>query len=696
MVRTVETSPLMVRADIGAFDAEARTVDLVFSTGAAVDRYDYKRDEYFVETLSLEPKAVRLDRLNAGASVLDSHNQYRGLAAIIGAVVPGSAKIERAKRLAGQVLMSARDEVAPILRDIKDKIIRFASVGYNVYAYRDTGKLDARGWRILEAIDWEPFEVSFVPVPADFLSSTRSADTAARVHVPVIAEGGDPVSSERQMDTQTQTPPAVPAPAAPAPAAPAPAAAPAAETRAAVAAAPPAVVVATLDQVRQVGTAARMAPAAILDLATRAARENLTIDRVRELVIDGLAATHERTAPNPPAAGVQFGEDAADRFQRGAVASLVERMGLGGLIRQAAATGRLPEGFAVLATADAGEFRGMTLLEIARESLERAGVKTRGMSKLDLAGRAFTMRRDIGGMMSPGDFPTLLENVLHKTMQAGFALQPDTWSKFAKRGSVSDFRAHKKHRMSSFSSLDDLTANGEFKNKSLGDAESASITAGTKGNVIGINRQTIVNDDLGALTDLSQMLGRAGALTVETAVYALLAQNGGLGPTYGAVPLFDASRGNIGTSSALSAAGLDSDAALMEAQKDPGGNEYLSTQPAILLVPRSLKGQANIINGAEFDPDNIASGSKATNRPNVARGLFREVIGTPRLTGTRRYMFADPGLAPVLEVVFLDGQAEPVLESQDGWRFDGVELRARMDFGVGATDYRGAVTNAGV
>ena len=214
MVRTVETSPLMVRADIGAFDAEARTVDLVFSTGSAVDRYDYKRGEYFVETLSLDPKAVRLDRLNAGASVLDSHDQYRGLDGIIGAVVRGSAKLERGK-LVGRVLMSARESVAWVLSEIRDGIVRFASVGYNVYAYRDTGKLDARGWRILEAIDWEPFEVSFVPIPADFLSQTRGADGGARAHVPVIAEGGDPVHSERQIMTDTQITPAAPAPAAP-------------------------------------------------------------------------------------------------------------------------------------------------------------------------------------------------------------------------------------------------------------------------------------------------------------------------------------------------------------------------------------------------------------------------------------------------------------------------------------------------
>jgi hypothetical protein len=66
------------------------------------------------------------------------------------------------------------------------------------------------------------------------------------------------------------------------------------------------------------------------------------------------------------------------------------------------------------------------------------------------------------------------------------------------------------------------------------------------------------------------------------------------------------------------------------------------------------------------------------------------------LSGTRRYLFADPSIAPVFEVAFLEGQTAPVLESRDGWRVDGTEMRVRLDYGVAAVDYRGAVTNAGV
>ena len=48
-----------------SFDGKANTVDLTWTTGAAVARYDWDGD--YVEVLSLEPGAVRLDRLNGGA-----------------------------------------------------------------------------------------------------------------------------------------------------------------------------------------------------------------------------------------------------------------------------------------------------------------------------------------------------------------------------------------------------------------------------------------------------------------------------------------------------------------------------------------------------------------------------------------------------------------------------------------------------
>lgn len=338
----------------------------------------------------------------------------------------------------------------------------------------------------------------------------------------------------------------------------------------------------------------------------------------------------------------------------------------------------------VRASMSGNPYRGKSLMDIAKASLDRIGVRHDGMDKMGIVGAAFTQ--------STSDFPVLLENTMHKVLQARYARAALTWNSFCKTGSVSDFRAHNRYRTGSFGSLDAVNELGEFVNKTIPDGEKSSITATTKGNIINISRQTIVNDNLGAFVDLASDLGWAAARTVEVDVYALLALNAGLGPTMGdGLTLFHANHNNITTGAAIAMAALDLDAVAMASQTDVSGNDYLDLSPSVLLLPLSLRATANGINGSEFDPD----ANSKLQKPNIVRNMFREIVGTRRITGTRRYLFADPMEAPVLEVAFLDGAQEPVLDRQDGFEVDGMRWKVRLDYGVAAIDYRGAITNAG-
>lgn len=413
-------------------------------------------------------------------------------------------------------------------------------------------------------------------------------------------------------------------------------------------------------------------------------QRGITLDQARAEILTKLAAQSDE---HPTHSNVRMGEDAFDKFKRGATNWLLIKGGMAETVARAE-NPKAPNVSAI----EPGEFRGMTLVDLARHCLERARVKTVGIDKMKLVSMAF-MQRD--ATQSTSDFAVLLENVMHKILQASYGTVPDTWSAWCGRGSVSDFRAHNRYRMGSFGSLDAVGENGEFKNKAIQDGEKATITAATKGNIINVSRQMIINDDMGSFTRLLSMLGRAAGLSVEVDAYALLAQNAGLGPNQAdGQPLFHANRSNVGVGAAISASSLDADAAVMAAQKDPNGNEFLDLQPDVLLVARGLRGQANVINESQFDPDALAN--KAQMKPNVARGFFRTIVGTPRLAGTRRYMFSNPAIAPVFEVAFLEGQESPVLETQNGWRTDGAEMKVRFDYGVAAVDFRGAVTNAGV
>lgn len=171
---TLELPILQREATVSSVDVDARTVELVFSTGAAVMRSEWWTGKRFLETLSLKKEHVRLDRMNAGAApLLDTHLAY-SVHDILGAVEPNSVRL-LAKEARVTVRFSDRAEVEPIWRDVTRRIIPSVSVGYQVFKYEETtgsdGKLPTR-----HAIDWEPYEVSMVPLPADYRAQVRAGD----------------------------------------------------------------------------------------------------------------------------------------------------------------------------------------------------------------------------------------------------------------------------------------------------------------------------------------------------------------------------------------------------------------------------------------------------------------------------------------------------------------------------------------
>lgn len=75
--------------------------------------------------------------------------------------------------------------------------------------------------------------------------------------------------------------------------------------------------------------------------------------------------------------------------------------------------------------------------------------------------------------------------------------------------------------------------------------------------------------------------------------------------------------------------------------------------------------------------------------------MFRDIVGSPRLDGTRYYAFTDVNEGAALEVAFLDGVDTPFIEQQDAFDTDGARFKVRLDYGVGAHDHRCIATNAG-
>jgi len=340
----------------------------------------------------------------------------------------------------------------------------------------------------------------------------------------------------------------------------------------------------------------------------------------------------------------------------------------------------------MVAEAGANPYRGRTLLALAEASLQAAGVDTRQFAdKRAMVAASFTQ--------SGSDFPILLENTMNKTLLMAYALQALTWSRFCKRGTVSDFRAHNRYRVGSLGNLQPKNELGEYKSVAIPDGEKSQIAASTKGFILNISREAIINDDLGALTDQAAAAGRAAARTVEVDVYALLASNSGAGPTMqDGQPLFHATHNNIdGTAGAISVTRLDAMRVLMAQQRDVSNNDFLDLRPAVLLCPIGMGGNARVVVDAEYDTE-VSSKFQV---PNKVRGIVRDIVDTPRMSGTRYHLLADASESAAIEVAFLDGVETPYLETAQAFDTDGGKLKVRLDYGVAGHDWRGAVTNAG-
>ena len=416
----------------------------------------------------------------------------------------------------------------------------------------------------------------------------------------------------------------------------------------------------------------------------------MSIDAVRARALDVLGARAQPLTPAGATPSVQAGADVRDRELVAAsdwlcFRAAMESRGADG------STDRLPR------SADPNNpFRGFSLLALAEHFLRLRGVNTTRMTRVEIATEAMRPRVLAAAGHTTSDFPTLLQNVLNKLLVAAYQGAPVTWPRFCRIGDLTDFRAHLRYRIGTFSDLAEKNEAGNFQQGTVKDAERESLTGKSKGRLFVITREMIVNDDLQAFADIIRGLGRVGARTVEKDVFALLALNSGNGPTMSdSNPLFHASHNNIATAAVPTMAAVDAARILMASQLDPSGNDYLDIRPAVVLCGLANGSTLRSINEAQYDPDT----ANKLQKPNSVRGLFRDVIDTPRIASTAPspwYLLADPQDEPVFEVAFLDGQREPRVEEEVDFDSDGRKYKVVLEYATGAIGWRGAVKNAGV
>lgn len=666
----------VVRRDLqivpNSWNEKARTVEVIWTRGAAVERYDWFREEWWREELSLDPKHVRMGRLQAGASVLANHDSWGGMDRLVGRVV--SASLEEGEGRA-TIKLSGRDDLAGFRQDVAEGIATWISVGYRVYEYEDVTTDEdrdqrKRAWR---AIDWEPMELSFVLIPADAGAQVRSdspIETNAclvRCAATAAAPAGDPTM------TRTQPNPAAPASDPNRAAQPTPPAPPAEPVRSAEPTPPaPPAEPAAADQVRAERERCNLADElctehGLPDDLRRDLRNGVnggappTVDEIRKLVLERLAKRSDDTFVGGPVAVTR---DERDKVRSAATLALLHRAYPG--VKQFELT---PE---------ARDFRGFSLREMARDVLERSNVRTRGMSPSEICSRA---------LHHTSDFPKILGDVANKSMLMGFTAAPQTFWPFVRRVSATDFKDVHRLRIGEFPKLEKVNESGEVKYGTVGEGEEKYRLA-TYAKAIGITRQTLINDDVGAFTRIPQGYGWAAADVMADAVYGILITNANMGD---GVALFHATHANLltGAGSALALAGLSAGRAAMLKQKALDGKKHVMVTPKYLIVPVAL------LTTAEQLTASIVASTVSEVNPFKDRMI---VIADPRLdvdSAIKWYLAAEPGLVDTIEACFLEGEEGPRVEQRIGFEVEGLEIKVAMDFAAAPVEHRGLLRNNG-
>jgi hypothetical protein len=337
------------------------------------------------------------------------------------------------------------------------------------------------------------------------------------------------------------------------------------------------------------------------------------------------------------------------------------------------------------------EFAGAGLQRICRAILSRSGVAHADR----LEGAALASK--VFATMTSSDFPLLLSNTANKALRASYDAAPSTWQLWAKKGEVSDFKSNSRIQVGSFNSLAVIPEGSEYKAASHSE-EAETIQAQTKGRYISLTRQMIINDDLGAFVDRAMKLGFAARRTVNEDVYAKLAANPTMSDTGAlfnntAVTTGGGHANLAGAGAVISVATIAAGEAAMAVQKDKDLRTTLNLSPRFILVPRGKRVAAWEILNSPTDPSQSNSAKR-----NYAASLALEIVSDAELdkaSATAWYLAADPMVASLIEVAFLNGNDTPYTEEDVDFMTDAVLLKARLDYGVAAIDWRAGWKNPG-
>ncbi len=326
----------------------------------------------------------------------------------------------------------------------------------------------------------------------------------------------------------------------------------------------------------------------------------------------------------------------------------------------------------------ARELASMSLVDMAKKSVELTGKSTMLMNKQQILNEAFTH--------STADFSQVLSNTAGKALRSAYEEANESHMIWTGEAEVPDFKPQSLVQLSEAPDLDKVKEGAEYKHGSFSD-DGMVFQLDKFGKTYTMTYEAMINDDLQAFTRLPRLFGVSARRKECDLVYAALTSNPKLAD---GKALFHADHKNIATAAGLSVSSLSAARTIMRKQRGLNSKAPLNLQPRYLIVPAAMEGLAEQILASTVDP------TKNNDTPNLQFIRNMELVVDARLdevSETEWYVAASPTQVDTITRAYLAGAARPYYETREGWEVDGWSVKCRMEFAAVPVDFRGLVKN---
>ena len=433
------------------------------------------------------------------------------------------------------------------------------------------------------------------------------------------------------------------------------------------------------------------------DLADQFIERGSSLDAVREEVLKRMV---DRQVTVGKGDGMRFTESESDKLEAALKSAVTQRALQNAGVKAAQRYESAP---------GAEDFRYMPFLDIARTLLRKAGVQVERYAPRDIASAAlgnvaaldrFGIKRSDAAYHTTGLFPALMLDAANKTLLAAYEEAPYTWSIWCRQAaSVPDFKNINRIRFSEAPSLEMVPENHPYPEGKMSDSKE-TYQVEKFGSLFSVSWETVINDDLDAISRVPAMHGNAARRTQNAKVYEVLAANPLMGDGNA---LFSTQHAN----GVLSAGGSPSTTSLndgflaMMTQRGLNANVTINVVPQYILAPAALSATVLQLLGSLAPVEvggNTAGNSNVLNLygPGGPRPLIPVIDPQlDRFSTDRWYLAASSAQIDTVELSFLQGEEAPVIESMYEFDVDTLKYKVRQTFGVKAIDWRGLYTNVG-